>query len=400
MSDSEHPTPQGVKAVAPLRSPLALELHDPVSEAQVLRIWRRVATRRAAPRAPARSVLIWALAGAAMGVAAMVAIETVRGPGQREVPAEVARAPGPLVLRGGGAIEVVEVAVGAPSRAVELSDGSRLEVDVGARVEPLASSRADVVLRLARGRVVFDVAPGGPRRWVIEAGIASIEVVGTRFSVERASDHVQVDVERGVVLVRGATITDGVARVEAGMSLDVRAATVATVTPGDAGDAQSHKRHSEPDGAWRARAAHGQYAEAYVALGSGGVGRETARAASADDLLALADVARLSGHPAEAVDPLERILREHASSPSAPLSALTLGRIQLALGRPSEAARALERALALRVPAGLEEDLYARLVEAYAKAGDRPAAAAAAREYRRRFPSGRRAADVLRWAAE
>jgi transmembrane sensor len=138
--------------------------------------------------------------------------------------------------------------------------------------------------------------------------------------------------------------------------------------------------------------------EAYASLGSGGVERETTGAASVEDLLALADVARLSGHAAEAIEPLERILREHASSPSAPLSAVTLGRIELSLGRPGEAAQALERALALRVPTGLEEDVYVRLVEAYAKAGNASLAASTAHTYRARFPAGRRSADVNRWA--
>jgi transmembrane sensor len=129
------------------------------------------------------------------------------------------------------------------------------------------------------------------------------------------------------------------------------------------------------------------------------VRRETQRLSVAD-LLALADVARLSGHPREAVAPLERILSRFASDPQAPLAAFALGRLELdALDQPRKAAAALERALALGVPRSLKEDVRARLVEAYGRAGDRTAARAAARAYLREFPDGRERAEMETQAA-
>ena len=117
--------------------------------------------------------------------------------------------------------------------------------------------------------------------------------------------------------------------------------------------------------------------------------RETRRLGVAD-LLMLADVARLSGHAAEAVAPLERILHDFPHDPQAPLAALALGRLELdALDRPARAAAVLNRALALGVPRSLREDVRARLVEAYARAGDRTATRAAAAVYVREFPHGR-----------
>ncbi len=387
-----------------LQTPLALELRDPVLESQVLRMWHRIEERRSSARTTARSFLLWAAMGALLGVSLMLAVEAVRAPSRKAPVAERARTAAPLLLRTGLPIEMVEVAPTAPARGVELSDGSRLQVDPGARLEPLVSSATDVVFRLALGRVVFDVVPGGPRRWVVEAGIARVEIVGTRFAVLRAVDHVRVDVERGVVLVRGATVPDGVGRVEAGRFLEVRAPIASEERPeapaSDNARGQTSQRSTAASTPWRASAKSGHYDEAYAALGTGGVGREAAQADSVEELLALADVARLSGHAAEGVEPLERILREHAASPSAPLAGVTLGRIELGLNRPAEAARAFERALALHVPGGLEEDVYARLVEAYSRAGDRAAAAATARDYGRRFPGGRRSADVLRWTRE
>jgi transmembrane sensor len=388
-----------------LRVPLSLELRDPVREPQVARMWSKIQARRTSARAPMRSIVTWAAVGALLGISVMLAFEGARSRSRHVAAVEPARDAGPLLLASKAPLQTVDVATGVPPRSVDLSDGSRIRVDSASHLEPLASSATEVVFRLAFGRAVFDVVPGGPRRWIVEAGIATVEVVGTRFGVTRSPERVHVDVERGVVLVRGATVPDGVARVEAGGDLDVPSPQSETPTPAPAASDNTSGHISavpraRPPAAWRTSASGGRYAEAYAALGEGGVGRETARSDSADELLALADVARLSGHPAEAVEPLERILREHAASPGAPLAAVTLGRIQLGLNEPAEAARAFERALSLRVPAGLEEDIYARLVEARARAGDRAGAAAARREYERRFPTGRRTTDVLRWSHE
>lgn len=397
MADRRPPRADGV-----LRAPLSLELRDPVLETQVARMWRNVQARRASPRTTARSFLLWAALGALLGVSVMAAFESVRNRARQAAIVERPHEAGPLLLANDQPFTAADIGANAPSRSVKLSDGSRLELEPASRIELLASSGTEVVFRVAFGRVVFDVVPGGPRRWVVEAGIASVEVVGTRFGVMRAADHVHVDVERGVVLVRGTTVPDGVVRLEAGGAIDVRARTEpAPAATSDHSIGQiTSSGHAHPVAPWRASATGGRYAEAYAALGEGGVDREAARSDSADELLALADVARLSGHPAEAVKPLERILREQAATPSAPLAAVTLGRIQLGLNEPGEAARAFGRALSLHVPAGLEEDVYARLVEARARAGDHPGAIAAAREYRARFPTGRRAAEVLRWAQE
>jgi transmembrane sensor len=106
-------------------------------------------------------------------------------------------------------------------------------------------------------------------------------------------------------------------------------------------------------------------------------------------------VARLSGHPADAAAPLERIVNHFGSDAQAPLAAFALGRLELdGLGHPGKAAAALQRALALGVPASLREDVRARLVEAYSRGGDREAARAAAEAYRREFPAGRHTAAI------
>jgi hypothetical protein len=148
-------------------------------------------------------------------------------------------------------------------------------------------------------------------------------------------------------------------------------------------------------------AARGAHRDAFEALGTDGFERTAARAGSVSELFALADTARLSGHAALAVAPLERVLAEHASDPRTGLAALTLGRLQLdALDAPGSACASLERAIALGLPDDLAEIAYARLVEAHRRAGHREQMAASARAYLERFGSGRNAEQVRRLVSD
>jgi transmembrane sensor len=149
--------------------------------------------------------------------------------------------------------------------------------------------------------------------------------------------------------------------------------------------------------AWRQLAARGENTQAYSILGQEGIASES-RAASVDDLFALADVARLSGHPRDAVPPLESILERYPSDPRAALAALTLGRVQLrSLALPSQASASLRRAFALGVPSALAEDAYALLIEACARSGDKAGARLAYEQYAARFPDAARRAELRTW---
>lgn len=150
---------------------------------------------------------------------------------------------------------------------------------------------------------------------------------------------------------------------------------------------------------WRSLAERGEYAQAFDVLGgSSGIALAAERARSVDELFALADTARLSGHAELAVDPLSRVVREHAADRRAAVAALTLGRLQLdALDAPAEACDSLERALTLDLPAHLREVALARLVEAQRRAGRGERARELAGEYLERFPDGRNAARIRAW---
>jgi transmembrane sensor len=117
--------------------------------------------------------------------------------------------------------------------------------------------------------------------------------------------------------------------------------------------------------------------------------------ARTEDLLLEADVMRLSHHSADAIAPLQRIVRDHADDPRASLAAFTLGRVLLdELGRPREAASAFADALRLSPDGPMSEDALAREVEALSLAGDSTAAHELAEQYLRRFPAGHKARSV------
>src|SRR5450631_212597 len=368
-----------------LRYPLKDLLSDPTSEEALARAWRGIEAR--APRARGRA-RVWAMASVVVAAAAVIALATFEG-----------RDRGPLRFADGRPLGAVDAPpVGA---VLSLSDGSRVDLAGGARFASLESNGASFVAVLERGSAHFEVRPGGPRRWQIECGLATVEVVGTGFDCARAPGKLRVSVQHGAVLVRGERVPDRARRLAAGESLELLeppAPAEASQAPVDAPEAPAattvaaaprRDPVAEDAGVWRELARAGHHREAFAALGPQGLLRETKRLGVAD-LLVLADVARLSGHAAEAVAPLERILRDFPGDPQAPLAALALGRVELdTLDRPAKAATALNRALSLGVPHSLREDVRTRLVEAYARAGKRAAARAAAAAYLREYPDGR-----------
>jgi transmembrane sensor len=381
-----------------LRLPLKDYLCDPVNEAAVCRIADEIDSRIQGRERRGRWPLV--LIGATAAAMAIVMATTHRH-----------RDAGPLLLADGR--EVVAVDSGAASSDIALSDGSHIRLLPGARIEPLESTGATFSAIVAQGRADFDVRPGGPRHWTIECGLATVEVVGTEFTCERGSGRLHVEVRHGVVLVRGDRVPERARRLSAGESLDLRdegqALAPATLpastdegagTP-DAAVEMAKRDLGKPHGAvarsWRELARRGRHEDAYAALGSEGLRHESKRL-GVSDLLALADVARLSGHPAEAVMPLERILSDFARDAQAPLAAFALGRLELdSLGHAQAATSAFRKALTLGIPSSLREDVLARLVEASTRSGDTRAAQRAADAYLDEFPTGRHVQAVQGW---
>ena len=391
-----------------LRFPLKDQLQDPADEAALHRIAQGIDSR--ASRGNRRRLLPLVLGG-------VTAVGVVIATSSR-----IHRDAGPLAFADGR--EFAAVDAGRSTRDIGLSDGSNIRLSPGAHIEPLESSGTTFSAIVTQGRADFDVRPGGPRHWVVECGLATIEVVGTAFACEREPGRLRVEVRHGVVLVRGERVPNRVLRLSAGETLEVaveapRPASVASVslTPSalldNAGSAGSmapetptglenredgnSKGHVALARTWRELARHGHNDEAYATLGAEGL-RSESRRLGVNDLLALADVARLSGHPAEAVVPLQRILSEFAGDAQAPLAAFALGRLELdSLGHARAAVSAFRKALTLGIPQGLREDVLARLVEAYSRSGDTAGTRRAAEAYLDEYPNGRHVRAVQGW---
>ncbi|HET7543251.1 MAG TPA: FecR domain-containing protein [Polyangiaceae bacterium] len=357
-----------------LRAPLSNQLDARADDATLQRIWGRIGARRHGSRIVARRTRawLWGFAGAALVLAlTLIATHWPRQPAHAALSSES----GPLTARSGESLSVL----GEPQASTrELADGSTIALDAGSRLEILANDSHTFASVLREGRGNFSVRPGGPRRWVVEAGLATVEVVGTRFSVARLASAVLVKVEHGTVLVRSSQLRDDVQRLTAGQELLIRAPEA------------THLAQVEP-----------APASAALPPSNSGSSAPANGRPSLDALLTRATDQRRRGDWRGAEDSLRQALAEHAAEPQAALAAFTLGKLLLDnQGRPAEAARAFSRCLSLSPPASLAEDAWFRLIEAHAKSGNAQAAEAAAREYRARYPAGRHTRDLARWLHE
>lgn len=300
---------------------------------------------------------------------------------------------------------VVAAAVGlrqwAPPPSLTVATGVTARLVDDGELRTVAVGDDGVTVELVRGGARFDVTD---RRLRLRAGEVTVELWHARFSVASAGAVVGVAVESGdvEVLVGGEarTLTAGqrasFPRQAPKSSAPPPRETAPMVAPTPSVSAP--KRATPPprvQRGWRTAADQGDFDKAYEQLSRSGP--SAVRDVPAELLLA-ADVARLSHHPAEAVAPLERVVRDHARDPRAPLAAFTLGRVLLdELGRPQPAAAAFAKTRAIASDGPLASDALAREVEAWSRAGDASRARQRAEEYLQRYPKGARINSVRRF---
>ena len=333
--------------------------------------------------------------------------------------------------------------------ALRLADGSLASPAKNSAVAVRQESASRVVVELLHGSAEFAVKKNPGRLFRVEASGVAVEVLGTRFVVDKqpVSDgfRVAVTVSEGRVRVLFSTQQAQLAAGEraefqvprdaiapsspeppvaimgsrapglpskSGVAISGRA--VAAEPPALASAGPVSPSPEKPP-RWKQLASEGRYEQAYEQIFSqaqspspAGV-RKTdaglilspiaAASHSAADLLLLADVARLSHHPAAAVSSLRQLLDGHGDDPRAPLAAFTLGRVLLDdLGQPREAAESFRKTQALDGDGPMAQDALAREVEAWSRAGDRTRCRERADEYIRRYPSGRRLQAVRHYA--
>ena len=354
--------------------PLRAHLLDDLDESQVKSMWQRI------DHAPPRTRRPWLLACVAAAALLLLTVGALRSwhePEIRQLALVSGATPGVLSANAGPVV-------------TRFDDGSQVTLVALTRLEVLRNDARSFVTALRRGGATFDVKPGGPRHWIVEAGELSVEVVGTRFRVERQGEVTRVSVEHGIVLVRGERVPGGSVRLLAGTSFELPvAATVAVDENGRAPGAAV----SSPEP--RLVPSVAQPTVASPSSSSAGVEREPRD--DVDRALFAADTARRQGDNARALGHFDAAWR-HAAPGDARrgLAALSLARLLIG-GQPAKAAQILRDSLS-DMPQALLEDASVRLVEAESRSGNYEAAARAADEYSRRFPAGRRAEEVRRWS--
>jgi transmembrane sensor len=293
----------------------------------------------------------------------------------REAP-ETAPVPGPLKSRDPAVPVEAGAVVERAAAPLALDDGSRVLLEPGARLQVLVNDGAQFVTVLDRGAARFELSPGGPRRWTVETSLATVEVVGAAFRIEPSPGRLVVDVERGIVLVRGDRVPGRVVRLADGQRIEVDA--VAPVVSGPPAPAAPSAGPRPRPRSPAPRAAASKQAPPTL-----------------DDVLQEADRLRAAGDARAAADLLERALASAPRDAMAGLAWFTLGRIRAdQLDQPERAAHAFAQVIALGQPPSLIEDAHMRRVEALVDAGRRGEAAAALGAYERAFPSSERAAAL------
>jgi transmembrane sensor len=283
--------------------------------------------------------------------------------------------------------------------SLKFLDGSRVDLVGGASGESTVEvgliSPSYTELELAKGTARFDVTPNPGRRFAVRAGDLRVEVLGTRFTVERDDPKVRVAVERGRVRVIWPGGESVLSAGEDGVfpPASSRTATAADPAPAE-GEPAAAAAPAEPPAdpstlrsRFRELARSGEYQKAY------GVVHENPAVVtnSAEDLMLAADAARLSGHPERALEYLRRITTAHRGDSRAPLAAFTLGRILLTqLGQPAEAERAFSLTRELAPRGALASSALAREAEAAERAGHHARARILVEEYTKKYPASQR----------
>lgn len=305
-------------------------------------------------------------------------------------------------------------------RQIAFADGSRIDLAKTSSLRVLSNSGGSFVSKLDRGEAVFHVTPGGSRRWIVEAGDVTVEVVGTVFTVNRDEGGVSVAVERGIVLVRGQ-VPGGEVRLTQGQMVSSRRATLklsaeidlpskkpAAVMPERNGRATSlaislseladEVPGELPDEVPGDRAdevlGDGESDETDVKSAAGADTTDPSRL-TLTELLDHADAARRAGNNEKAATYFYLAsLRADPGDARRGIAALSFARVS---SDQTTIVRTLVRGLST-MPPSLREPALARLVRAAQKAGNAPLATKYAHMYLEEFPVGPRIDLVKSWA--
>lgn len=312
---------------------------------------------------------------------------------------------------------------GAESLPVDFDDGSRVEILAGSAARIVESSPRRVEVSLSSGTVAADIRRAGARSWSIRAGLYTVSVVGTEFSVSWAPERakIEVAVSRGTVRVEGPELT--AARIlsagerfsQSAPRMEVAQKTSSPIAknapaglprpapppspipgappPAGRGISEPYPSRSasqeedSPLVAWRLLHHVGEYRSALAAVGDSF--EDLLVSLGADDLWRLAETCRLARDSSRAHRALEAFRRRFPQSPRSQLAAFLLATVALDLERdPAAALTWFERYLEEAPRGPLAEEALGRSIQAALDAGRTDKARDAARRYLDEFPNG------------
>jgi transmembrane sensor len=293
---------------------------------------------------------------------------------------------------------------------VRFSEGSSIILHEDTRLRVLATDTRGARMLIEDGTVDASIASAriGKKHWSFEAGPFQVQVTGTRFTLSYCAldQSFGLAAHEGQVIVSGACLS-APTPVAAGSRLDLsclarRAPATQTASlsalllpePASADTVVPSGKSGRTFLTWRELLATGRLKDAVRAAERADFER-VCQAASAKDLLALADAARLFARTARAVTALRVLRQRFPSSAEASTAAFALGRISFEQKRAYPEAVDWFATYLREQPSGpLHGDCVGRLMEARLRAGDQAGAHSDAEQYLRRFPEGPYASEA------
>lgn len=331
-----------------------------------------------------------------------------------------------------GRIGDVVQAEGVEPLPLRFSEGSSVVLRGGSRARVLSADAggARVLLENGEAEVAITHRTARATRWSFEAGSFHVLVTGTKFKVawNAASQALSLATKEGSVLV-SAPCLNAPRAVSAGSSVELtcgpkplaaaapRAGSAAPSASPEKGAgapivapalARAVPRVRVDEGehgaqnvdAFREALRKGQLAEALRAAEAAGF-KSVCERANPEELLALADAARLSGSAGRAGETLLALRRRFPRAPESATAAFALGRIAFDQRADyAEAARWFQAYLDQQPNGPLLGDAAGRLLQARARGADRAAARSEAERYLARFPAGPYAAEARKILSE
>ncbi len=129
------------------------------------------------------------------------------------------------------ALENATLKTGSDRMAVDLQDGSHVELDANSQLTVQKQEATELRLKLDTGKVECDVAHNPKRQFYVHAAGVIVRVTGTRFNVNVATEYtpsgaaehqVEVGVSRGSVEIQRVDGTMPVRRLAAGQTWSMR----------------------------------------------------------------------------------------------------------------------------------------------------------------------------------